>query len=307
MQSKKVRIGTRGSPLALWQAEKVRELLLKAHNLEVSQVEIITYKTSGDKIQDQALKTFGGKGLFTKEIEEALLQNEIDLAVHSMKDMPTILPEGLEISCYLPREDTRDAFLSTKSKTLLDLPEYAVVGTSSLRREAQIRKIRPDLQIVTYRGNVETRIRKLQEGEVDATLLASAGLIRLGKQDVITSFIEIDQMMPAIAQGAIGVEHRQNDDFIKDLLTEINHPETEICVKTERSFLRTLDGSCQTPIAGLAQLSSQSVMFQGEILKPDGSEHYQISGEAKITESEALGIKLAEEILGQAGKDFFEF
>ena len=215
MQSQKINIGTRGSPLALWQANNVRDLLIKAHSLKQDQVDIHVIKTSGDKIQDKALRAFGGKGLFTKEIEEALLEKRIDIAVHSMKDMPTILPDGLEISCYLERQDVRDAFLSPKAPTIQELPQGAVLGSSSLRRQAQIKRLRPDIQVVTYRGNVETRLRKLHEGEVDATLLACAGLKRLGMENVITSCVEVDEMLPAIAQGAIGVENRQDDKFIR--------------------------------------------------------------------------------------------
>ncbi len=305
MQSLKINIGTRGSPLALWQANKVRELLMSSHGLNEAQVVIHIIKTSGDKIQDKALRAFGGKGLFTKEIEEALVDKRIDIAVHSMKDMPTQLPDGLEISCYLKREDVRDAFLSPKAETLLDLPQGAVLGSSSLRRQAQVMRLRPDIQVVTYRGNVETRLRKLKEGEVDATLLACAGLKRLGMEDVITSCVEIDDMMPAIAQGAIGIEQRSGDDLIRELLTPLNHKPTEVCVKTERAFLRRLDGSCQTPIAGLAELNEDQIVFVGEILKPDGSLHFEASGETAIKDGEKLGRELAEQLLQQAGEDFF--
>ncbi len=305
MQSLKINIGTRGSPLALWQANTVRELLMSSHGLSEDQVAIHIIKTSGDKIQDKALRAFGGKGLFTKEIEEALQDKRIDIAVHSMKDMPTQLPDGLEISCYLKREDVRDAFLSPKAKTLLELPQGAVLGSSSLRRQAQVKRLRPDIQVVTYRGNVETRLRKLEEGEVDATLLACAGLKRLGMEDVITSCVEIDDMMPAIAQGAIGIEQRSGDDLIRELLTPLNHKPTEVCVKTERAFLRALDGSCQTPIAGLAELNEDQIVFVGEILKPDGSIHFEASGEAAIKDGEKLGRELAEQLLQQAGEDFF--
>ncbi|MGH1350305.1 MAG: hydroxymethylbilane synthase [Methyloligellaceae bacterium] len=305
LQSLKINIGTRGSPLALWQANTVRELLMSSHGLSEDQVAIHIIKTSGDKIQDKALRAFGGKGLFTKEIEEALQDKRIDIAVHSMKDMPTQLPDGLEISCYLKREDVRDAFLSPKAKTLLELPQGAVLGSSSLRRQAQVKRLRPDIQVVTYRGNVETRLRKLEEGEVDATLLACAGLKRLGMEGVITSCVEIDDMMPAIAQGAIGIEQRSGDDLIRELLTPLNHKPTEVCVKTERAFLRALDGSCQTPIAGLAELNEDQIVFVGEILKPDGSIHFEASGEAAIKDGEKLGRELAEQLLQQAGEDFF--
>lgn len=306
MQPLKVRIGTRGSPLALWQANKVRELLMASHKLDGDQVELHIIKTSGDKIQDKALRAFGGKGLFTKEIEEALLKDKIDIAVHSMKDMPTVFPEGLDITSYLEREDVRDAFLSKKAATLQDLPKGAVLGSSSLRRQAQIKRLRPDIEVVTYRGNVETRLRKLEEGEVDATLLACAGLKRLGMEEVITSCIEVDDMLPAIAQGAIGVEHRSEDATMIELLKPLNHRETEICVRTERSFLRALDGSCQTPIAGLAELNGDEVVFCGEILKPDGTLHFEASGESSVADAEQLGRDLAEDLLVRAGGDFFK-
>ncbi len=306
MQSKKVRIGTRGSPLALWQANRVRDLLLKFHDLEDTQVEVHTFKTTGDKIQDRALKTVGGKGLFTKEIEEALILEQVDIAVHSMKDMPTVLPNGLEITCYLQREDVRDAFLSPKADNIMNLPQGAVLGTSSLRRQAQIKRLRPDIEIVTFRGNVDTRLNKLKNGDVDATLLACAGLIRLEKQDVITSCIEIDEMLPAIAQGAIGVEHRNDDHQIRTLLEPLNDLDTELCVKTERSFLKQLDGSCQTPIAGLAEKNDGNVLFVGEILKTDGSLHYEASGEALPEDATALGKELALQLLTEAGPNFFD-
>ncbi len=306
MQSLQLKIGTRGSPLALWQANKVRELLMASHKLDGDQVELHIIKTSGDKIQDKALRAFGGKGLFTKEIEEALLDKRIDIAVHSMKDMPTIYPDGLDISCFLERADVRDAFLSQKAATLQELPQGAVLGSSSLRRQAQIKRLRPDIEVVTYRGNVETRLRKLEEGEVDATLLACAGLRRLGMEDVITSCVEVDDMLPAIAQGAIGIEHRSDDETMIELLKPLNHRDTEICVKMERSFLRALDGSCQTPIAGLAELNGDQVVFCGEILKPDGTEHYEASGESSVADSEQLGRDLADKLLAQAGGDFFK-
>ena len=306
MISRKIKIGTRGSPLALWQANTVKDLLLAQHNLDPQQIEICPIKTSGDKIQDKDLKTVGGKGLFTKEIEEHLLEKDVDIAVHSMKDMPTILPAGLEITCYLERADVRDAFLSYKAKDLQSLPENAVLGTSSLRRQAQIKKLRPDLEVVSYRGNVETRLQKLKDGVVDATLLASAGLTRLGQKDLITSYIEVDEMLPAVAQGAIGIEHREDDMAVKELLDPINHQETELCVKTERSFLARLDGSCQTPIAGLAELiSGNKVAFRGEILKPDGTETYNGAGEADRSEAQNLAVEIADQLLKEAGPGFF--
>ncbi|MCK5088903.1 MAG: hydroxymethylbilane synthase, partial [Hyphomicrobiaceae bacterium] len=218
MQSQPLKIGTRGSPLALWQANEVRSLLVAAHGMDETRTQVSTFKTSGDKIQDQSLSEFGGKGLFTKEIEDALLSGDVALAVHSMKDMPTILPQGLEIARVLQREDVRDAFVSDKAASLGDLSEGAVVGTSSLRRQAQVRRLRPDLQVVEFRGNVETRLRKLAEGLADATLLAVAGLKRLGKEKLVTAYVGTDEMLPAVAQGAICIEIRSDDAATRNLL-----------------------------------------------------------------------------------------
>lgn len=308
MSIDKIKIGTRGSPLALYQAHEVRRRLMTAHGFEDNQFDIKIIKTSGDKIQDKSLRSFGGKGLFTKEIEEALLDKSIDIAVHSMKDMPTVYPDGLTIECILPREDVRDAFLSPKAKSLKDLPEGAVFGTSSLRRAAQVRTLRPDLKIVEFRGNVQTRLQKLEDGVADATLLAAAGLKRLQLKDVVTSYIETTDMLPAIAQGAIGVESRCGDYDMAEILSAINDPDTKVCVDVERAFLAKLDGSCQTPIAGLATLdaSSESLHFKGQILKPDGSQSYAGDATAALSDVNGLGPEIAEQLLSEAGDNFFE-
>lgn len=265
-----LRIGTRGSPLALAQAQDVRRRLAAANGLDLDAIAIEIIKTSGDRIQDRPLSEVGGKGLFTKEIEDALIAGSIDLAVHSMKDVATRLPDGLVIAAMLEREDVRDALLSPTVKTPLDLPKGATVGTSSLRRQAQILNLRPDLRVVGFRGNVETRLRKLAEGVAEATFLAMAGLRRLGLAGKATCAIPSEQMLPAVAQGAVGVEIRADDRRAARLLQPLRHRPTEICVSAERAFLARLDGSCRTPIAGLAEFRDGSIRFRGEILSPDG-------------------------------------
>jgi hydroxymethylbilane synthase len=305
LQAAKVRIGTRGSPLALAQAREVRERLEAAHGPGQLACEVRAIKTSGDRIQDRPLSEAGGKGLFTKEIEEALIAGEIDLAVHSMKDMPTLLPAGLTIACYLPREDVRDAFVSAKVSTLAELAAGAVVATSSLRRQAQVRWLRPDLAVVPMRGNVDTRLRKLEAGEADATLLACAGLKRLGLEERITSAMPVDQMLPAVAQGAIGVEARADDLVIAQLLAAINHQSTALAVTAERAFLAKLDGSCRTPIAGLAELDGGRLTFRGMILTPDGRQCHATRREGRPEEAITMAEDAAAELLAKAGPDFF--
>lgn len=306
MQSQPVKIGTRGSPLALWQANEVRSQLIASHGLDDAEVEVCTFKTTGDKIQDKSLREFGGKGLFTKEIEDALLSGEIALAVHSMKDMPTLLPDGLEICCVLKRADVRDAFLSPKATRLADLPEGAIVGTSSLRRQAQVRRMRPDLKVVEFRGNVETRLRKLSEGVADATFLAAAGLKRLGKEELITSYVEPEDMLPAVAQGAICIEIPSDDIETRNLLQPLHHEETAICVAAERSFLGKLDGSCRTPIAGLAQLDGKQLTFRGQILTPDGVVSHETKRMGAAKDGKEIGFDAASELLKLGGDDFFK-
>lgn len=305
MQDVRRRIGTRGSPLALAQAQEARRRLAQAHGLPETQFEIVAITTSGDRVQNRPLSEVGGKGLFTKEIEDALLAGTIDLAVHSAKDMSTVLPDGLVIAAYPPREDVRDAFISTRYAALEAIPSGAIVGTSSLRRQAQVLRRHPHLRVVGLRGNVETRLRKLEAGEADATLLACAGLNRLGLQHRITAPISPDVMLPAVAQGAIAIEIRADDDATAALLGAINHQETAICVTAERALLAKLDGSCRTPIAGLATLSSGRLRLSGEILTPDGSQCHASSREGLPQEAVRMGEDLAAELLGRAGPDFF--
>jgi hydroxymethylbilane synthase len=305
LQAARIRIGTRGSPLALAQTREVRERLGAAHASAQLAFEVCVIRTSGDRIQDRPLSEAGGKGLFTKEIEEALLAGEIDLAVHSMKDMPTVLPPGLTVNCFLPREDARDAFISAKAPTLSLLPQGAVVGTSSLRRQAQVKHLRPDLTVIALRGNVETRLRKLADGVADATLLACAGLKRLGLADRITSPVPTDEMLPAVAQGAIGVEIRAGDMAMAELLARINHEPTALTVTAERAFLARLEGSCRTPIAGLAELAGGRLAFRGMILTPDGRQCHAARREGRPEEALALAEDVAAELLTKAGPDFF--
>ncbi len=298
-----IRIGTRGSPLALAQAHEVRDRLMAVADLPESAFAIEIIRTTGDRIQDRPLAEAGGKGLFTKEIEEALLAGAIDLAVHSMKDVPTFFPDGLGLGSILPREDVRDAFISLTRGSLAQMPQGAVLGTSSLRRAAQIRRRRPDLRIVQFRGNVQTRLRKLAEGVADATLLAVAGLNRLGMADRITAAISTDEMLPAIAQGAVGVEIRLDDSRMADLVGRIDCGETASRVTAERAFLARLEGSCRTPIAGLAELSGGRLSFRGEVLTPDGSAAWQVSREGASSDAAVLGRDAADEILAAAGAD----
>ena len=301
-----LRIGTRGSPLALAQAHETKIRLMAAHGLPDGAFVIVPIKTTGDRVQDRPLSELGGKGLFTREIEDALTAGEIDIAVHSMKDMPTEQPEGLGLTCSLPREDVRDAFVCLGGGGLADLAPGAVVGTSSLRRRAQLRHRRPDLTVVEFRGNVQTRLRKLSEGVAEATFLAMAGLRRLGLSDIARAPISPDDMLPAIAQGAIGVEQRLGDDRVSALLSRVNDPDTAHRMRAERALLAGLDGSCQTPIAGLATLAEGQIRLRGEILRPDGSECLTGEVSGTVSEAEALGAALAAELLGRAGPDFFE-
>ena len=300
-----LKIGTRGSPLALWQAHEVRRCLMEAFGLPEAAFEIVVIKVTGDQILDKPLKEIGGKGLFTREIEEALIEGAIDIAVHSMKDMPTVQPEGLVLDCYLPREDVRDGFVSPSVASLADLPQGAVVGSSSLRRRAQLALRRPDLRLVEFRGNVQTRMRKLEDGVAVATFLAMAGLNRLGMSHVARGAIAPEEMLPAVAQGAIGVERRVADQRVEGLLAAIHDGPTGVRLAAERGFLARLDGSCETPIAGLAVIEGDRLWLRGEILRPDGSE--SITGERRgaVSDAAALGRDLAEEVLGRAGAGFF--
>jgi hydroxymethylbilane synthase len=300
-----LRIGSRGSPLALVQAREVLSRLSAACGFPAEQIEIKVIRTSGDAIQDRPLAEAGGKGLFTKEIEEALLAGAIDLAVHSSKDMPTVLPPGLALSAFLPREDARDAFISHVAKTLRDLPVGAVVGTASLRRQALVKRLRPDLTIVPLRGNVETRLRKLEAGDMHATILAVAGLKRLGLLSAATAILEIDEFLPAVGQGAIGIETRADDGATRALVDKVNDADTATALAAERAFLAELDGSCRTPIGGHARVANDAVRFRGIIVRPDGSEAFEVVRDGRRTDAAALGADAGRELKRRAGADFF--
>ena len=300
-----LRIGTRGSPLALAQARLVRASLAAAHGLNEEAIALQTIRTSGDRIQDRPLADAGGKGLFTKEIEEALLAREIDLAVHSAKDMPTVLPDGLVLAAFLEREDVRDAFISRKAKTLADLPAGAVVGTGSLRRQALVKRAQPALIVVPLRGNVETRLRKLDAGEMDATILALAGLKRLGLADRATAVLDIEGFLPAVGQGAITIETRADDARTRALVAAIDHADTATALGAERAFLGVLDGSCRTPIAGHAIVDADTVSFRGMILRPDGSEALEVIRNGARADAALLGADAGRDLKARAPAGFF--
>lgn len=306
MQTKPFRIGTRGSPLALAQAHETRSRLMAAHGLPEEMFEIVVLSTTGDRITDRSLSEIGGKGLFTQELEEQLSSGELDIAVHSSKDMPTKLPEGLHISAYLPREDFRDAFIGRTASTLKALPDGAIVGTASLRRQALIRRLRPDIQVTIFRGSVGTRLRKLDEGTVDATLLAFAGLKRLSMEEVVTELLDPTDFPPAPAQGAICVESRIGDPRTDALIAPINDLLTYDAVTCERAFLAALDGSCRTPIGGFAICDGDHLKFSGLILTPDGRREHSIEVEGKRLDAEALGLRAGEAVRAAAGPGFFE-
>lgn len=301
------RIGTRGSPLALAQAHETRDRLAAAFELEADAFEIVVIKTTGDRVLDRPLKEIGGKGLFTREIEDALLVGEIDIAVHSMKDMPVEQPGGLVLDCYLPREDVRDAFVSLSGGSLAGLAPGTKVGTSSLRRKAQLLNRRPDLEVVEFRGNVQTRLRKLEDGVAACTFLAMAGLNRLGMTHVATSAIGPDEMLPAVAQGAIGIERRVDDSRAMVMLDSIHDAPTGQRLAAERAYLAALDGSCQTPIAGLAELDGGTLRLRGEILRTDGSEAVTGERTGALEDGAEMGRDLAEDLLAKAGKGFFDW
>ncbi len=306
MQTATLRIGTRGSPLALAQAHEARLRLMKAHGLpeEAFAVEVIA--TSGDRIQDRPLSEAGGKGLFTKELEEALFSGRIDIAVHSAKDMPTQLPAGLELSAFLPREDARDGFIGKAAATIAALPHGATIGSSSLRRQALIRRMRPDLAVVMFRGNVQTRLRKLDEGIVDGTILANAGLRRLGITDVVTDLMPLDVFPPAPGQGAICIESRVGDTNARDLLEAIHHRDTGLALACERAFLAALDGSCRTPLAGYATIDADRLTFSGLILTPDGQTSHDIALDGRADDAGRIGRHAGAAIRERAGTAFFE-
>jgi hydroxymethylbilane synthase len=301
-----IRIGTRGSPLALVQARAVRDALVAA-GPDLA-VEIVPIKTTGDQVQDRKLTEIGGKGLFTKEIEEALLDGRIDCAVHSMKDLETWLPDGLTIGAMLPREDARDALLARSGGSIAELPRAAVVGTSSLRRQAQLLALRPDLKVVALRGNVETRLRKLAAGEADATLLAVAGLKRLGLLDKATAIIDSDEILPAVGQGAIGIEVREGDAHLRDLLAAVDHRATTSCVTAERACLAELDGSCRTPIAAHAELvdDGRTMRLRALIALPDGKAVHRDESRGPTAEAAALGRAAGRRLKAAAEPAFFQ-
>ena len=307
MNSPLVRIGTRGSPLALWQANEVRRRLGAAHADLAAEdaVEIVVIRTSGDKLQQGALTDVGGKGLFTKEIEEAMLEEGIDIAVHSMKDVPTWFPEGLVIDCLLPREDPRDALIAPGYRSIADLPAGITVGTASLRRKALLLHRRPDLKVEPLRGNVDTRLGKVTSGDVDATFLALAGLKRLGRDDVGATPISPDEMLPAVCQGIVGIERRADDERIANLLAPLNDRETSDRAAAERSLLAGLDGSCRTPIAALAEISGGDMHLRAAIVRPDGSELIETERRGTAGDAARLGNDAADELRGKAGKGFF--
>ena len=302
-----LKIGTRGSPLALAQAYETRQRLMAAFNLPEGAFEIVVIKTTGDRILDRPLKEIGGKGLFTREIEDDLLSGAIDIAVHSMKDMPVAQPDGLALTTYLPREDVRDAFVSLDGGKLADLREGAVVGTSSLRRKAQLLNYRPDLEIVEFRGNVQTRLKKLKDGVAEATFLAMAGLNRLAMDEVPRTAIEAEEMLPAVAQGCIGIEQRLGDDRVSEMLSAINDTLSTQRLAAERAFLGALDGSCETPIGGLATIDGDTLTLRGEILRVDGSEVLSDEQTCSVADGAKLGVEMARKLRSQADDDFFSW
>ena len=308
MSAKTLSIGTRGSPLALAQAHEVRDLLLAEAAKEGSQlsVDVVVLKTTGDKIQDRPLSEVGGKGLFTKELERALYDDDIDLAVHSMKDVATILPEGLEIVSILEREDPRDAIISEKYACLDDMPSGAIIGKASLRRQAMVLSKRPDLKVTLFRGNVQTRLGKLRDGLADATLLALAGLNRLGQPEIATQVLSTDQMLPAVAQGAVGIEIRSSDEEARTWAEKLNHAETATVVSAERALLKGLDGSCRTPIAGHAILEAGELILRGWAALPDGTQSLASKIVGAPEEAEELGLNLARSMRDELGQDFLD-
>ncbi|MBW2708060.1 MAG: hydroxymethylbilane synthase [Deltaproteobacteria bacterium] len=296
-----IKIGTRGSKLALRQSEWIKKQLEMRH--AGIHVNLIKIKTTGDKILDTPLSKIGGKGLFVKEIEEALLENRVDVAVHSMKDVPAHLPEDLMLSTFPPREDPSDALIAERQCTLDQLPKGAKVGTSSLRRGAQLLHFRPDLTLVPLRGNVDTRLNKLKSGNLQAIILATAGLNRLGLSNVITQTIPFHQLLPAVGQGALGLEVRRGDQETIDLLDFLNHGDTQTAVAAERAFLKTLEGGCQVPIAGFARVSGDTLSFEGLVAELDGSKIYKESETGNRDQAEEMGIRVAQKLLASGGGD----
>lgn len=292
---KRVVIGTRGSQLALWQANWVKTEIEKKH--PGAGVELLKIKTTGDKITDVPLARVGGKGLFVKELEEALLDGRADMAVHSMKDVPTVFPDGLSLRCITEREDPRDAFFSRNGTRLVDLPGGAKIGTSSLRRQAQLLHMRPDFEVLSLRGNVGTRLKKLDEGQFDAIILAAAGVKRLGLDGRVTEFLSPDVSLPAIGQGALGLETRTDDAETNRMVAFFEHPETSCCVRAERALLRRLEGGCQVPIAAYATLSGDTVKLTGLVASPDGKAFIKDTITGPSETAEGMGVELAEKLL----------
>lgn len=293
----KIRLGTRKSPLAMAQAEQVKSMLMTAWQ-DIS-VEIVQIVTSGDKFMNQPLSEIGGKGLFTKEIEEGLLEGSLDIAVHSMKDMPTVLPEGLIIGAMLTREDPRDMLVGQGLSGLADLPHGAVFGTSSLRRAAQVKICRPDVQIVPFRGNVQSRLTKLERGDVRATMLARAGLNRLKLNDIAGVVLPIEEFLPAVAQGAIGIECMENNSKIRDILAPLADKNTMLAVDCERCFLRVLDGSCRTPISGYATIENNIIFMRGLVARPDGSDFMEAELRGNIGDHLEIGKQVGQKLAAQ--------
>ena len=296
-----LKIATRSSQLALWQAEWVKEKLVALN--PGLQVELVHIKTTGDKILDSPLAKIGGKGLFVKELEVSLLANESDIAVHSLKDVPTELPEGLEISVFTKRETPWDAFVSNSCSDFESLPTGSVIGTSSLRRMAQLKKARPDLVFKTLRGNVNTRLAKLDQGDYDAIILAAAGLIRLEMEQRITQRLPIDLSIPAIGQGVVCIESRVGDDRVQRLIEPLKDPETEINVKAERALLVRLNGGCQVPLAGHAVNDGKTMRLVGMVASPDGPEFISLEQEGSVADAEKIGVRLGERLLEQGGRE----
>ena len=300
-----LRIGTRGSPLALIQAEEVRARLTGVAPDRA--VEIVRIRTTGDRVRDRLLAEIGGKGLFTKEIEQALFDRTIDVAVHSMKDVETFLPDGLCIAAVLPREDPRDALICATADSLAGIPPGAAIGTASIRRQAQILHSRPDLKVVPFRGNVETRLRKLADGEAAATLLAVAGLIRLGRTGAAAAVLDPDEFLPSAAQGAIGLETRADDTAVRDLVAAIDHGDSALCIGVERAMLAALDGSCLTPIGALATVDAARgmVTLDGMVARPDGSELHRERRQSAVADALAMGTGLGADLRARMGAEFF--
>jgi hydroxymethylbilane synthase len=301
-----IKIGTRSSPLALAQAYETRDMLNRVY--PAHEVEIVPVTTTGDKVQDRPLSEVGGKGVFTKELDEALYDGRIDIAAHSMKDVPTWLPDNIKLVCMFEREDVRDVLVSPKYKSFDEMPDGSVIGTTSLRRQSQILARHPKLKVTLFRGNVQTRLRKLNEGVADATLLALAGLNRLERTEVIARILEPEDLLPAVGQGAIGITCRAEDEHIIELLQTLDHAPTSLCVGAERAMLDVLDGSCRTPIAGLAQLSEDgaTISIKGMVAEADGSEIWTAERNGPSADAEILGRDVGAELRAAVGEAFFE-